>query len=243
MFLAIAAIYALRFTPLGRIANATRDSPERVSFIGFDPKLVSFLMFCLSATFAGLAGGLYAVNYEIMTPASLGYRPTSMVIVMVYIGGVRQFGGPILGAFLITLVEINLASYTGAWQLYLGILFVFVIMFAPDGLAGFLSRHVPVVRARLAHLLLPAYALAVFAMTVLALGTIMLIEMTWRLKIDTDKGAVLLLFGMPLDTTRAWPWIAAVLLCIVGFLGLQRTRPFVERQWQTVTTALQRSHS
>jgi branched-chain amino acid transport system permease protein len=241
--LGVAAIYALTRTPLGRIANATRDTPERVSFIGYDPKLVSFLMFCLSATFAGLAGGLYAINYEIMTSASLGYRTTSMVIVMVYVGGVRHFVGPIIGAFLITLAQANLATYTGAWLLYLGLLFVLIIVFAPDGLAGFLLRHAPVVRAGLTHRLAPSYGLIGTAAVALAAGTIMIVEMTWRLSIDTDKGPLLKLAGASLNVLGLLPWLVAVGLCGVGLVGLRFAKPYADRQWQSIGTLVERGQA
>ncbi len=54
-------------TPLGRMANATRDNFERAQFIGYDPRMVRFLQFALSGFFAGIGGGLYAITYEIVT--------------------------------------------------------------------------------------------------------------------------------------------------------------------------------
>jgi branched-chain amino acid transport system permease protein len=242
-FVGIAAIYALTRTPLGRIANATRDTPERVSFVGYDPKFVCFLMFCLSATFAGFAGGLYAINYEIMTAASLGYRATSMVIVMTYVGGVRHFAGPIIGAFLITLAQANLASYTGAWLLYLGILFVLIIVFAPEGLAPFLARHVAVLRAGLAHRLVPAYVLVGTAGASLAAGAVAGIEMTWRLSIDTDKGPHLQLADIPVDASQPWAWASAFALAAAGVVGLRLAMPYAAGRWKSILTLAERRPS
>jgi branched-chain amino acid transport system permease protein len=236
----IAAIFALRKTPLGRLANATRDRRERVSFVGYDPSWVCFLMFCLSATVAGFAGGLYAINYEIMTAASLGYRASSMVIVMVYIGGVRHFAGPIVGAFLITLAQANLANYTGAWLLYLGLLFVLVIVFVPEGLAPFLARHVPVLRAGLAHRLLSAYAAVGVAAALLTAGAIAAIEMTWRLSIDSDKGPHLRLVGIPVDVSQPWAWAWALALAAAGLAGLRLAAPWAAARWKSVLTLAER---
>ncbi len=63
--IAVIAMYALTRTPLGRMCNAVRDNPERVQFVGYDPHVVRFLAFCFAGFFAGIAGGLAAINFEI----------------------------------------------------------------------------------------------------------------------------------------------------------------------------------
>ena len=67
LFISTAAMFALAHTPLGRIANAVRDNPERAEFVGYDPQRVRFLMLMLSAFFAGISGGLTAINFEIVS--------------------------------------------------------------------------------------------------------------------------------------------------------------------------------
>ena len=71
-FASMAAMFALTRTPLGRIANAVRDNPERAEFIGYDTQTVRFLQLVLSAFFAGVAGGLSAINFEIVTAENVG---------------------------------------------------------------------------------------------------------------------------------------------------------------------------
>src|SRR6478735_1416864 len=63
--LAVIAMYALTRTPLGRMCNAVRDNPERVQFVGYDPHVVRYLAFCFAGFFAGIAGALAAINFEI----------------------------------------------------------------------------------------------------------------------------------------------------------------------------------
>ena len=65
-------MYALTRTPLGRMCNAVRDNPERVQFVGYDPHVVRYLAFCFSGFFAGIAGALAAINFEIANSACLG---------------------------------------------------------------------------------------------------------------------------------------------------------------------------
>jgi branched-chain amino acid transport system permease protein len=115
--LCVGAMYAITRTPLGRMSNAVRDNPERAEFVGYSTQMVRFLMFCLSGFFAGVAGGLAAIHYEIVTSSMVGAAPSGFVLLMAYIGGVAFFIGPIIGAVLMTALQISLSDYTGAWQL------------------------------------------------------------------------------------------------------------------------------
>ena len=73
-WLVVAALLALAFmrTPVGRLCNAVRDNPERAEFIGYNPQRVRFIACSVAAMFAGLAGGLHAINYEIVTSDEIG---------------------------------------------------------------------------------------------------------------------------------------------------------------------------
>ena len=68
---AVIAMYALTRTPLGRMSNAVRDNPERVQFVGYNPHTLRYLAFCFSGFFAGIAGALAAINFEIANSAYL----------------------------------------------------------------------------------------------------------------------------------------------------------------------------
>jgi len=131
-----ALIFAFGRTPLGKLSEATRDNPERVQFIGFDPVKVRYLVFIFAGAFAGMAGGMAAVNYEIFTPETLSLQPSGVVLLMAYIGGITYFAGPILGAVVLTLMTSMLSDFTEAWLLYLGAMFVLIVMYAPRGMAG-----------------------------------------------------------------------------------------------------------
>src|SRR5258708_19354905 len=94
--MAVIAMYALTRTPLGRMCNAVRDNPERVQFVGYDPHVVRYLAFCFSGFFAGIAGALAAINFEIANSAYLGAVQSGTVLFPTYIGGVGLFIGPTL---------------------------------------------------------------------------------------------------------------------------------------------------
>ncbi|MEO6920295.1 MAG: branched-chain amino acid ABC transporter permease [Collimonas sp.] len=136
LFVSAAAMYALTQTPLGRIANAVRDNPERAAFIGHDPRQVRYLMFMLSAFFAGIGGALTAINFEIVSAENLSLLRSAQILLFTFIGGIGFFFGPMVGAVVGVLFSSLLSAYTRGWQLYLGLLFVMIVLFAPSGIAG-----------------------------------------------------------------------------------------------------------
>lgn len=142
LFVSAAAMYGLTRTPLGRIANAVRDNPERAAFIGHDPRRVRYLMFMLSAFFAGVGGALTAINFEIVSAENLSLLRSAQILLFTFIGGVGYFFGPMIGALVGVLFSALLSTYTRGWQLYLGLLFVMVVLFAPGGIAGVLVKAV-----------------------------------------------------------------------------------------------------
>ena len=151
------AMYALTRTPLGRICNAVRDNPERVEFIGYDPHVVRYLAYGFAGFFAGIAGGLAAINFEIANSAYLGATQSGLVLFAAFIGGTAYFFGPILGAILVTYLQLGLTDVTTVWQLYFGLIFIGIVMFAPGGIAGLLMMHRPLIRAGSLGMVIPSY--------------------------------------------------------------------------------------
>jgi len=94
LFISTIGMYAFTQTPLGRIVNAVRDNPERVEFIGYDTQWVRYLTLILSAFFAGIAGGLSAINFEIVTAENVSAIRSGAVLLFTFIGGVGFFLAP-----------------------------------------------------------------------------------------------------------------------------------------------------
>ena len=149
--IAALGMFYLTRTPLGRMANACRDNFERAQFIGYDPRIVRFLQFALSGFFAGIGGGLYAITYEIVTFDAVAGALSASAVLMAYIGGTTVFAGPVLGALLITLLQSGLSLLSNSWVIYVGVLFIAIVIFAPTGLAGILLAHAPLARAGRLH--------------------------------------------------------------------------------------------
>ncbi len=223
------AMYALTRTPFGRMSNAVRDNPERVQFIGYNTHRVRWLAFSLSSFFAGLAGALHAVNVEHVGFETVGLAQSAVILIMVYIGGTGHFAGPILGAILITLLNAYLSDVSPAWFLYLGLIFVLMVMFAPGGLAGLIMMHEPIRRAapRLMLGMAPAYGVAFATSLVGLLGGIGLVEMIYFLSTTVSQDSAMILYGIAIDGADIWPWLTCVALCAGGGYGCKLTYPRV----------------
>jgi branched-chain amino acid transport system permease protein len=224
-------IHAFMRTPVGRICNAVRDNPERAEFVGYNTRRVRFIAFAVAGLFAGLAGGLNAINYEIVAADAVSAQRSGTVLIMTYIGGASHFVGPVLGAVTITWLQTSLSGYTSAWLLYLGLFFIVVILYAPAGLAGLMLMHQRVIGTRALRTLLGAYAVALVPATIMAAGAIVLIEMSYRLATQPELGTKMRILWTAVDAGSPGPWIVAVLMLAAGFAAFRATWPLVARAW------------
>ncbi len=218
-------------TPVGRMCNAVRDNPERAEFIGYNTQHVRFIAFAVAGMFAGLAGGLNAINYEIVAADSVSAQRSGTVLLMAYIGGVTHFIGPVVGAVTLTWLQISLSAFTGAWLLYLGLFFMAIILFAPSGLAGLIVMHGAILRTRAMGAVLAAYAIALAPALVMGAGAVALIEMSFRVSTQAELGTRMLVFGIPLDAATPWSWIGGAVLLVGGFVAFRATWPRVAAAW------------
>ncbi len=231
--LCMAAMYLFTRTPLGRMCNAVRDNPERAEFVGYSTQMVRFIAFCVSGFFAGVAGGLAAIHYEIVTSSVVGAVPSGAVLLMAYIGGVAIFIGPIIGAVLMTLLQISLSDYTGAWQLYVGMMFVVVVMYAPWGLGGLLLMHGPLLSAGTFRRVLPAYGLVAGPAAMLFVGGVLLVETSHHLLVKASDGPAMRLLGVAFDADGLAVWVAIPVLLVSGGLLLKRLSPRVSEAFHS----------
>ncbi len=233
-----ALIYALTRTPFGRMCNAVRDNPQRTQFIGYDPQVVRYIAFSLSGLFAGIAGGLAAINFELANSALFSAAQSGNVLLATFIGGARYFIGPILGAVLVTYLQTMLSDVTEVWQLYFGLMFIAVVMYAPGGLAGLIMRHGPVWRAGALSRLLPAYGLLLLPLALALGGAILVIEMAAHLFVKASEGPLMTIAGIGFDSASALPWMVALLALIGGALMLRRVWHRVGAAWDAADEAV-----
>ena len=182
-------------TPLGRMANACRDNHERAQFVGYDPRIVRFLQFAVSGFYAGIAGGLFAITYEIVTFDAVAAPLAANALLMAYIGGATTFFGPVLGAILITLMQSGVSLMSNSWLIYVGVLFIAMVTFAPAGLTGIVLEHAPIARAGLLHRLALPYLRILVPGLIVLFGFVGLVELVSFLTIGMAQGKRLALFG------------------------------------------------
>ncbi|RKP49646.1 branched-chain amino acid ABC transporter permease [Pararobbsia silviterrae] len=234
--LSMIAMYAWTQTPLGRIANAVRDNPERAEFIGYDTQRVRYLVMILSAFFAGIAGGLSVINFEIVTSENVGAVQSGGVLLATFIGGSGVFFGPVIGAVLFVLFALALSSLTHAWLLYLGLFFVLMVMFVPGGIASLIIKQAPLIAARKIDRMVPSYSIALGAGLVVLAALILTVEIVYKLQMDSDNGTGMTLAGFAFDAASFKPWAVAAALWVVGGLCARTAISRVRRAWDAVQT-------
>jgi branched-chain amino acid transport system permease protein len=241
--LAALAMYFLTMTPLGRMANASRDNFERVQFVGYDPRMVRFFQFALSGFFAGIGGGLYAITYEIVTFDALAAPLSANALLMAYIGGSASFGGPILGAVLITLLQSGVSLMSNSWLVYVGVLFISMVSFAPSGIMGLVMAHGPIVRAGQFGRLAVPYVRVLVPGILMVLGFVGLVELTSFLTIGAAQGKSLVLFGNKIDIHATLPWLFATVFLLGGGFWLRLEAQSFRRVWEGLMVDLKPQRS
>lgn len=126
---------------LGKVLTATRDNEHRVRFSGYSPANYKLFVFVVSAALAGLAGALYVPQVGIITPSQIGVIPSIEMVIWVAVGGRGTLAGAVVGAIGVNWARSFLTTYyPDLWLIFLGALFVGVVLFIPDGIMGSL-RH------------------------------------------------------------------------------------------------------
>lgn len=124
-------------TKFGKIQQAIRDSENRVSFSGYSTTSFKLIIFTLSAMIAGAAGALYVPQVGIINPSEMTPAKSLDVVVWVAVGGRGTKWGPVIGAIVVNLLKsFATRAYPDSWLIILGMLFVIVVLFLPDGIVG-----------------------------------------------------------------------------------------------------------
>ena len=133
-------------SPFGLTLRGIRDSESRMRSLGYNVPLHLFIGFTVSGFFAGVAGALYAMFNNFVSPSTVALAQSVEGVLMAIVGGVGTLFGAFVGAAAIIALENTVSAYTERWQMVLGLTFVLIMIFAPEGiigkLRGMLSRKV-----------------------------------------------------------------------------------------------------
>ncbi len=230
VFIATLFMYLFTQTPAGRMANAVRDNPERAQFIGYSARKIRYISFCASGFFAGIAGGLFALNYEFITEENLNAVTSGRVLLMAYIGGLGYFIGPIIGAVILTLMNSLLSNYSELWMLYLGIMFVLTVLFLPRGFAGFIMMHqIAWVRGKLSSLVMP-YLITSIPSFLFLMACVAMIEMS-----HTEEEVFHYLW-MELNPSALATWLITLFIACSSFYAVRLLLPQLKDAWERANT-------
>ncbi|NRT56108.1 branched-chain amino acid transport system permease protein [Leptothrix sp. C29] len=242
-FVCTALMFAFTRTPLGRMLNAVRDNAERVEFVGYSARHIRWLAFMVAGFFAGVGGGLGALNFEIVTAEVVSAHRSGAYLLFVFLGGATFFFGPILGAVLMVIALVLLSEWTRAWLLYLGLVFMFMVTSAPGGLASLIMMNLRVAAfGRLRPLRAAWIGLAGTALAALAglAGLAAMIEMLYHRQLDAAMGSELRFLGLTLDSASPDAWTGAVLVLLTGAGLFELARRQFRRQWDETQEAIEK---
>jgi branched-chain amino acid transport system permease protein len=135
--LATAGLWRLVHSPLGRVLSAIKQNETRAAFVGYNVWLYKWLAFTISAGVAGLAGSMFAMAQQSAYPNVMSLHNSGFVVMMVLIGGgLVSFWGPVIGAAFFILARDLLGAYTETWLLWYGLVFMALVLYKPEGVAG-----------------------------------------------------------------------------------------------------------
>lgn len=239
-FICTAAMFALTRTPLGRMLNAVRDNPERVEFVGYDTHWVRFMAFTISGFFAGIAGGLGAINTEIVNGEVLHATRSGAYLLFTFLGGATVFFGPIIGAVLMVFCGVLLSELTQAWLLYLGLIFLFMVMYAPGGIASLILMNLRVAAfGKLGRIWTSYLALGGTALAALT-GAAAMIEMVYHRQLNEALGPEMSFMGATLNSAGVDAWFGAGWLLVAGIALFEVVRRHYRQQWGEIQEEIEK---
>jgi branched-chain amino acid transport system permease protein len=123
-------------SPFGLTLLGIRDSESRMRSLGYNVSLHLFIGFIVSGFFAGIAGALYAMFNNFVSPSTVALAQSVEGVLMMIAGGVGTLFGGFVGAAAIIALENIVSAYTERWQTVLGVTFILIMIFAPEGIIG-----------------------------------------------------------------------------------------------------------
>jgi branched-chain amino acid transport system permease protein len=139
--IAVGLMGLLLRSPFGHSLLAIRENQRRARFLGIPVERHIWISFSISCFFTAFAGSLYALLNNFADPMALHYSLSGELVIMVVMGGMRAFWGPLIGAAVFVVVQDYISSMTVDWMAFVGLIFVLVVMFFPRGLLGMLARR------------------------------------------------------------------------------------------------------
>jgi branched-chain amino acid transport system permease protein len=133
-------VWRIMRSRFGRVVLAMRDDDLRAEAVGFPTFRYKLVLFVIGAALGGLAGALMVNQQNYVNPNLLHWTQSGTLMVMVILGGVGTLWGGVVGAAALLLLEEVVSAWTIHWQFWVGWVLLGIVLFAPRGLVGLLSR-------------------------------------------------------------------------------------------------------
>jgi branched-chain amino acid transport system permease protein len=139
---AVALMWALLQSPLGHTWIAIRENRRRLQFLGVHSERYVWAVFAIAGFVTAFAGTLNALLFNFTSPQDLHWILSGNFVIMIVLGGMRSFFGPLLGVIIFVVAQDYLSSLTGNWMTFIGLIFVFIVLLFPRGVLGIFDRRV-----------------------------------------------------------------------------------------------------
>jgi branched-chain amino acid transport system permease protein len=140
LFAAIYLVWRIVNSRFGMVIQGARSNDTRMRAIGFPTYRYKLVAFVIAGTLCGLSGALLANNTDFVSPSVMYWTRSGDLIIMVVLGGMGSVAGPVFGAVALLVLEEALSGITEYWQIILGPLLLFVVLFARGGIDGLLGQ-------------------------------------------------------------------------------------------------------
>jgi branched-chain amino acid transport system permease protein len=140
LLLALYCLWQLDRSAFGACLRGTRDQPRRMRMLGHDVWRIRWIGFIIAGFWGSVAGLLYCYDYQFVSPQTLALSQSAEALLMVVLGGAGTLAGPVAGALIITIIKTVVSSYVDRWYSLLGLTFIVVVSFMPQGLIPGLRR-------------------------------------------------------------------------------------------------------
>ena len=199
-----------------------------------------YFAFIIAGFFAGISGGLASLNFEIVTAEVVGTGRSGGYLLFTFLGGATFFFGPIIGGILMVLAFVLLSEFTKAWLLYLGLLFLFMVMYAPGGIASLIMMNLRVAAfGKLKQIWVSYLGLFVTALVALV-GAAAMIEMVYHLQLNSALGDTLKFMGVTLNARGVDSWFGSIFIMLTGLGLFEVVRRHYLIEWSDIQVEIEK---
>lgn len=138
--IAVVVIWTILQSPLGHTFVAIRENRRRVEFLGIRASRYVWAAFAVAGFITAFAGALNALLFNFTSPQDLHWILSGDFVIMIILGGMRSFFGPLIGVIIFVVAQDYLSSITGNWMTFIGLIFVFIVLVFPTGVLGIFRR-------------------------------------------------------------------------------------------------------